>query len=90
MDPAIITALISVPGGIILKAAYDGIRQWSVGKKDEAQRMATKLDEARIEAGRSRRLWYLWREHAHLVRRLLIDKGTPYQELPPIPEDQEN
>lgn len=90
MDPAIITALISVPGGFILKAAYDGIRQWIVGKKDEAQRMATKLDKARIEASRLRGLRHLWREHAHLVRRMLIDSGTPYEKLPPIPDDQEN
>ena len=90
MDPQIITAVIAGGLGVFIKASYDGIHEWMKGRKDEAQRISVQLDQARADATRARRFWWAWREHAHLVREMLIRKGTDYSDLPPIPDDTED
>ena len=90
MDPQIITALIGGGIGVFIKAVYDGIHEWSQGRKDEAQKISLQLDQAEAEATRARRFWWAWREHAHICREKLIRMGVPFSDLPPIPDDTED
>lgn len=82
MDPQIIIALIAGTSGIIVTKLYEGISEWARGRKDEAQRISRQLDKER----RSKTSWV---EHAHIVRRMLIDSGTPYTDLPQTPDKEE-
>lgn len=83
MDPQIIIAIIAATGGIIVTKLYEAISEWARGRKDEAQRISHQLDKERV-------MKTAWREHAHVVRRMLIDSGTPYADLPELPGQKED
>ena len=82
MDPQIIIAIIAATGGIIITKLYEGVSEWARGRKDEAQRISHQLDREREKSAS-------WREHSHIVRRMLIDSGTPYTDLPALPDNKE-
>lgn len=80
MEPAIISALISaIIGGLGVKL-FDSVKEWAKGRKDEAQRLALKLDRM---ARRVRVLETL----LEATRQLALRHGANYDELPREPPD---
>lgn len=79
----IITALISATGGVIITLLARSIKEWRDGRKDEADRLAKKLDTLRTQKR-------YWKNEYDYLRAWILSQSLTEEQLNrmPKPPDQ--
>lgn len=78
----LITLIIALGGGAFLREAVVGVYRWATGgQARERSALRQALADLDAESAHRRRVT----EHAHELRRMLIDQGVPTEDIPPFP-----
>lgn len=78
----IITLIVALGGGAFLREIAVGVYRWLTGGQSREQTaLRQALAEVDAEAAHRRRVT----EHAHELRRMLIDQGVPTEDIPAFP-----
>lgn len=84
MDPTWVAAIIGSGGlGVMARGIYTGVKDWRSGKHAHEVEMNTTALQQRDQAVAARIAYH---EYAALLRRILIEHGTPLDDIPDWPE----
>lgn len=75
----IITTLISATAGILVTLFWQSVKEWWRGRKDEADRLSTRLDTQKAETRR-------WRQEYDYLRAWILSQSLTEEQLNRMPK----